>query len=243
MDYQHQPEPTPEIERILNEFQSFYYLRLNQRRQEHLASLALNLRNNRTWEVSAGVGDHTSFFIDRNCEVLCSEARPELVMLLKRRYPQVTALLLDLEKPDTGFPGDFNVIYCYGVLYHLKTPRPALKFMADRCRGLLLLETCVSDDDQPAEHCLDEISSYYSQALSGVGCRPSRVWVFQRLKELFPFVYIPITQPNHEQFPTEWSGKYVEDWTLRRAIFVASRREIKNELLSPELLRQQKRQY
>ena len=113
--------------------------------------------------------------------------------------------------------------------------------MASRCCGTLLLETCVSDDDQPSEHHVEEMSTLHSQAVSGVGCRPSRVWVFQQLKELFPFVYLPLTQPNHEQFPIEWSGKRTADGALQRAIFIASRREIQNELLSPELLRHQKR--
>lgn len=241
MDYQHQPEPNPEIQKILDEFQSFYYLRINSRRQEHLASLGLDLRDKRIWEVSAGIGDHTSFFIDRNCAVMCSEVRPELLAVLKQRYPELTVLQLDLEKPDPKFPGEFDVIYCYGVLYHIRTPRSALEYMASRCRSTLLLETCVSDDDQPSEHHLEELSTLYSQAVGGVGCRPSRVWVFQQLKELFPFVYLPLTQPNHEQFPIEWSGKRAADETLRRAIFIASRREIQNELLSRELLRLQKR--
>jgi hypothetical protein len=43
-----------------------------------------------------------------------------------------------------------------------------------------------------------------TQALRGVGCRPTRLWVYNRLKRLFPFVYLPSTQPTLPDFPTEW---------------------------------------
>jgi hypothetical protein len=82
--------------------------------------------------------------------------------------------------------------------------------MAERCREMLLLETCVGAGGEEAENPVSEPKEFPSQAVSGKGCRPSRAWVFSRLKALFPYVYVPITQPWHEQFPLDWSSDTAE---------------------------------
>src|SRR5580704_12589348 len=51
-------------------FGSPWYQRHNQRRQEHLASLQLDLVSKSVLEVGAGVGDHTFYFLDRDCTVV-----------------------------------------------------------------------------------------------------------------------------------------------------------------------------
>jgi len=55
-------------------FLSYHYQRHNQRRLEHLASLGLDIAGCTVLEVGAGIGDHTSFFLDRGCEVVTSDS-------------------------------------------------------------------------------------------------------------------------------------------------------------------------
>ncbi len=55
-------------------FLSYHYQRHNQRRLEHLATLGLSIAGSTVLEVGAGIGDHTSFFLDRGCHVVCTEA-------------------------------------------------------------------------------------------------------------------------------------------------------------------------
>lgn len=66
-----------------------YYLRHNQRRLEHLASLRLPLREATVLDVGAGIGGHTSFFVDRDCEVTAIEGQPENAQILARTLPAV----------------------------------------------------------------------------------------------------------------------------------------------------------
>ena len=87
MGLDYQSEVSDVIPEILAEFHSLYYLRINQRRQEHLATLGLDFWEKSVWEVSAGMGDHTTFFLDRNCKVTCTEVRPELLKVLAARFP------------------------------------------------------------------------------------------------------------------------------------------------------------
>ena len=48
-------------------------------------------------QVGAGIGDHTTFFLDRGCEVVVTEGRPENFAVLRQRYPQLETHLLDME--------------------------------------------------------------------------------------------------------------------------------------------------
>jgi Methyltransferase domain len=216
-------------------FHNPHYLRHNQRRQEHLATLGLDTAGKNVLEVGAGIGDHTSFFLDRDCRVVTSDARPGNLENLRQRFATqktVSVRQIDLDQPVLGGLGDnelFDIVYCYGLLYHLGRPAEALQYLAAHCSGILLLELCVSFGDDDAVNLVREPQTDPSQAWSGVGCRPTRAWVFSRLRENFEFVYAPRTQPWHEEFPLDWSPASAASWPanrLLRAVFVGSRAAI-----------------
>lgn len=218
-------------------FISFEYQRHNQRRLEHLASLGLDIRHKEVLELGAGIGDHTSFFLDRDCKVTITEPRLENLEILKLRFPGREILSFDLEVPGGLGDRQFDIVYCYGVLYHLCDPEKALRFMASHCRDLFLLETCVSYLDNGEINACSEDAAHVTQAISGRGCRPARSYLFNLLKELFPFVYVPKTQPAHEEFPMDWTQPSSPQGVhkLTRAIFIASRKELNNPLLLSQL--------
>jgi hypothetical protein len=215
-----------------DEFHSQAYHRHNQRRLEHLASLRLPLRGAKVLEVGAGIGDHTGFFVDRDCEVTSLEARAENLQTLKQRYPQANALLFDMDDPQTSVGGPYDIVYCYGLLYHLQNPGNALAYMAERCSGLLLLETCVSYGEGKLINPCSEDAGNPSQAFSGIGCRPTRDWVHSQLKQHFEHIYLTMTQPNHEEFPTNWGALPSNPSLLSRAVFIGSRSALDNDQLT-----------
>jgi SAM-dependent methyltransferase len=212
-------------------------LAINKARQEHLASLGLDLERKRVLEVGAGIGLHTPFFLQRNCQVVVTDGNPENVEEIHRRYPQLVAEVLDLEKDDPLHRlGDFDLVYCYGLLYHLADPARALARLAEVCRGQLLLETCVSSGNFEEVLFLRDFVSN-NQAVSGIGCRPTRVWVWARLRECFGYAYMARTQPNHTDFPTDWD--YPPTQLLYRAVFVGSKAPLTLGTLTAEIPRQQ----
>lgn len=224
----------------LSNFNSWHYLRHNARRLEHLATLGLPLAGRNVLEVGAGIGDHTHFYIDRGCKVVSTEGRDENFTILRQRYPTLDTYQLDLDDPKPAFRGPFDVIHCYGVLYHLNTPAEALAFLAPLCREIFLLETCVSFGEDDQLNPCSEKAHDTTQALSGVGCRPTRCWIVNQLKRHFPRVYLPVTQPWHEEFPLDWTAGSTSA-PFSRAVFVASRYALQNPLLTEEIPMRQKR--
>ncbi len=221
-------------------FLAHYYQRHNQRRLEHLVSLGLDLAGCSVFEVGAGIGDHTHFFLDRGCTVTTSDGREENVKVLRRRYPEISVLHLDLDFPPQAVDDLFDLVYCYGLLYHLMNPSDGISFLSRCSRKLLLLETCVSYGDHEEVNLCDEDKVSPTQAMSGTGCRPTRPWIYNQLKKDFDFVYLPLTQPNHEEFPLDWSGSGSGE-ILSRAVFIASREQISNSLLTEEIPSKQRR--
>ncbi len=228
-------------------FRNHFYLRHNARRLEHLASLGLDLFGKSVLEVGAGVGDLTSFFLDRGCAVTSVEPRADNVERLKATfadygYPpsvSIRVALCDVESVPRHLPEPFDVVFCYGLLYHVVDPALVLQVLADRCAGLLLLETCVSFGDAEAINPVGEEARLSNQSFHGGGCRPTRPWVFNRLKTLLPHVYVPVTQPSHEEFPLDWTGTVGPG--LSRAVFIGARRPLDLPLLLDHLPAQQQR--
>lgn len=220
----------------ISDFCDADYQRYIQRRLEHLATLGLPINGKKVLEVGAGIGELTSFFVDRDCTVTSTEVRQESLSVLRTRYPDITVRPLDLENPgDALAPGEvFDVVFCYGVLYHLGRPADAIAYMANRCSGLLLIETRVSLGEGETENLQYEIRDSPTQAVSGCGCRPTRRWIFNRLREHFPHVYMPLTQPWRPHFPVDWTRTPTED-VLTNAVFIASREPLANRGLVEDL--------
>lgn len=221
-------------------FSSSHYRIHNEARLQHLASLGLPLAG-RVLEVGSGPGDHTGFYLERGCSVMATDARDECLQALKARYPMVEVRRVDMNRPDglTGL-GVFEIVHCYGLLYHLEVPEAAIAAMSRVCGNLLLLETCVSAGVGNFVNIVRETPEDFTQAKSGSACRPTRSWVFDTLKKYFPFVYQTKTQPHHAEFPIDWTAVRA-DHGLVRVVLVASRRPYDLPVLSPVLLDHQER--
>lgn len=217
---------------MIDHFTNEHYQRHNRRRQEHLASLSLPLAGKSVIEVGAGIGDHTEFFLDRGCRVTSTDARANLVELIQKRYSNIDTAIFDANSAAPKTLKAHDIVYAYGVLYHLHNPTQALASMAHLCSDILLLETCVTPGPGKAINLVAENRDDATQAAVGDGCRPTRDWVWAELAKHFEHVYSTTTQPWHEEFPLDWDDVTADHPTLTRCVFVASR----SELSAPNLI-------
>jgi SAM-dependent methyltransferase len=228
-------EPRPEGGGV----ESFYThaaLEINEARLTHLASLELPLVGRRVLEVGAGVGRLTSFFIDRDCSVVVTEARSENVAELSRRMPALDVREADVEE-SLQHLGSFDVVFCYGVLYHLESPLRALRNIAAVCTDLLLIETMVCDSRLPVLRLEDETKSV-NQALRGLAHRPSPTYLALALNRVgFEHVYAATDPPDHPDYRFSWLDNMdtTRDGALLRGVFVASRTPRRERGLTPLL--------
>lgn len=204
-------------------------LAINKARLDHLATLGLPIEGKSVLEVGAGIGLLTGFFEQRRCKVLSTDARPENVAEIKRRYPWRNVAVLDLEHPEeVGKLGKFDFVFCYGTLYHLEAPEPALEALS-RIADLILLETCLTPGRDDASPHIEEMV-FMNQAMSGLGSRPTRQWVLNRLSRYWGHGYITVAQPQHPDFPIDWMAPPTRLNT--RAVFVGSKTQLGNPLLA-----------
>ncbi len=228
-------------------FHSDDYLAHNDARLTHLAQLlsgmGLNPEGKTVLEVGAGIGDHTGFWLKRGAAVTATEPRAENLEVIRQRFPSINSFELDLDHSTGAGVDKHDIVYAFGVLYHLRNPEGALSLLADKCSEFLFLETCVSYGDELKINLVEEPDKNPSQATSGYGCRPTRYWIFEELKKYFPYVYQPSFQPNHPQFPTDWLQPASERTEfLARAVFIAARRPVNAATFFPRVLDQQTRQ-
>lgn len=203
---------------------------INRARMDCLSSLELPLQGKRVLDVGCGVGHLAQFFVRQGCDVSCLDARPENVARLKALYPDLKAQVFDLERDSPSELGTFEIVFAFGLLYHLENPFRALRSLGAASRDLLLIETVVSDHPLPLVVMCEEPSAF-NQAVANIGCRPTTNFVALAIRSSgFPYVYAPRVFPDHPDFRFDWKNDLSDsrDGNLLRCLFVASRKPMVN---------------
>ena len=201
-------------------------------RLSHLDSLNLDLRNKFVLEIGAGIDDYSLFYLYKGCKVVATDGRKEFVIYINGRL-EIESLKLDVEKELYKLKSlpKFDIVHCYGLLYHINNPKEFILSISDKA-VVLLLETCVSSDFAPyGPNIVSEDKNNPTQAKSGNGCRPTRKWIADILNSNFDFVYFPKIRPDHNEFPIDWN-KETTDNQLIWTIFIASKGMINNGKLT-----------
>jgi SAM-dependent methyltransferase len=148
-----------------------------------------------TWSeqipLGAGVGDHTRFYLDRGSSVLATDARPGNLALLRRRLSEHPAFgrlemaVVDVDQPFPA-PGLFDVVHCYGLLYHLANPVAAIAAIVASCAELFFLESKTDPGEQEVSSAGDENRAEVFHSYSGRNFRPTRAWIARNSGAIFP---------------------------------------------------------
>lgn len=218
-------------------FNSVEAININAARLNHLKSLKLSLNRKRVLDVGCGIGHLSEFFSKLGCEVLAIDGRKENINELRKNHPGLKALVFDLETDSFKKLGKYEIVFAYGILYHLENPVRAIRNLSSVCRQVLVLETIICDSNKPIVRFDDETKAY-NQSMTGIGCRPSPSFLAMALNRAgFTYVYTTKTRPNHQDFIFSWKNNldcFRDDHPLR-CVFIASFNPLGNKNLIPLL--------
>ena len=189
-----------------------------------LLLLDLPMSGKRVLDVGCGVGHFSRFYRERGCSWFGVDGRQRNIDIMRSLYPDVDGAVADVQDRSFGDYGQYEVVHCYGLLYHLESPMAALRNIRAVCSEFVVLETMVADTNLPLMLIVDEVKSV-NQALAGVGCRPSPAFVAMALNRVgFRHVYLAAPGPEHDDFRFEWRNdlSISRGSNNLRCVFVAS---------------------
>ncbi|MED4912159.1 methyltransferase domain-containing protein [Brevibacillus centrosporus] len=210
------------------------YLEITQARLAHLASMNLHLSGKSIIDVGCGTGRLTEFLLNQGANVFAIDGREDNIQQLRMFYPNVRADVVDLETDELLKYGLFDIVFCYGILYHLSDPLHFIKNAEKLCRDMILIETCITDALEPICKIEVEDGTNNSQSIHHAGSRPSPAYVIFCLKKAgFPFIYAPKEKPAHPQFHYTTQNNYAshQNGHLIREIIIASKNPVNSDQL------------
>jgi FkbM family methyltransferase len=195
---------TTEITIHLTPFDQKEYRHLIEARSETIQRVvtrlkpALELSN--AVDAGCGVGFFSQTLEECGLNVCGFDGRGENVAEARRRFPHIPFEQGDIEERAILQLGRFDLVLCFGLLYHLENPMLAIRHLRGLTEKCLLLESMCLPEEKPSM-LLREEPRQEDQSLSDVACYASEVSLVKMLYRAgFGMVYRVIPLPDHEDF-------------------------------------------
>jgi SAM-dependent methyltransferase len=187
---------------------------------EFLAKIRPQIEHGSALDVGCGVGDFSQFLSGLGFRVVAVDGRAENSAEARKRYPNITFRTQNAEELDAAELGSFDLVLCFGLLYHLENPFRAIRQLFAATNKILLVESMCAPSTEPIMELLDEAVAE-DQGLDYVAFYPSESCLVKMLYRAgFQFVYGLARPLEHELFHTTiWHKK-------RRTILVCSKMPI-----------------
>jgi FkbM family methyltransferase len=210
-------------------FDQPHYEALNKAREATLRPLLASLETSadlRTVvDVGCGLGYFSALMTDLGFQVMALDGRPENVDEARHRYRGVEFRVADAEDPIVRSLGEFDLVLCLGLLYHLENPFIAIRNLFEMTRKVAILEGMCFPDERPILAIRDE-GPTEDQGLRHVALYPSENALIKLLYRAgFLYVYRLTTKPPHPDFRSSSTRKFA------RTFLVASRVPVLSGLL------------
>jgi FkbM family methyltransferase len=211
---------TAEITLKLTPFDQKEYRELIDAREQTIRRMARKLKPalglSNAVDVGCGVGFFSQTLAECGLRVCGFDARAENVDKARMRFPGIPFEEADIEDPAIFGLGRFDLVLCFGLLYHLENPLQAIRNLRAITEKCLFLESmCL-----PEQRCtllLREEPRQDDQSLAAVACCPSEGTLVKMLYRAgFAKVYRVTLLPDHDDF------RETREHLQRRTILLAS---------------------
>ncbi|SEH30285.1 class I SAM-dependent methyltransferase [Magnetospirillum fulvum] len=133
-------------------FDQSYYLEINEARWQTAQNILGGLSGIATClDVGCGPGWFTDKLAQRGLKVVGVEGRAELVEVAAQRVP--AAMFANVDVTDTKAMGSLpkaDLVFCFGLLYHLENPFAAVRSLHALTGKHLLIETQLIPEETPS---------------------------------------------------------------------------------------------
>jgi len=168
--------------------------------QTFLPELQRQLGLQTALDVGCGTGFFSEFLRDSGFRVSALDGRKENVEEAQRRVWNVDFRQADVEDPSLPVLGSFDLVLCFGLLYHLENPFRAIRNLFGLTGKVLIVESMCVPDESSLLYLLDE-GKLEDQGLNYVALYPSEGCLIKMIwRAGFPFVYRFRDLPDHDQF-------------------------------------------
>jgi SAM-dependent methyltransferase len=165
-----------------------------------LAELKDPLQLHTAVDVGCGVGYFSGLLQSLGFAVTGVDGRNGNAEEAARRVSGVTFHTVNVEDSELRSLGSFDMVLCFGLLYHLESPFRAIRNFHALTAKVLFVESMCAPGGTASMELLDE-SEWEDQGLNHVAFYPTEPCLVKMLYRAgFPFVYGLATPPDHADF-------------------------------------------
>jgi SAM-dependent methyltransferase len=195
---------TTEVTIKLKPFDRNEYRKLIEARGETIRRVVFKLKRaldlSNAVDAGCGVGFFSQTLEECGLNACGFDARMEDVTEARNRFPHIPFAQANIEDRTILELGQFDLVLCFGLLYHLENPLLAIRNLRGLTGKCLLLESMGLPEKKPSM-LLREEPDQGDQSLTSVACYPSKESMVKMLYRAgFTAVYGVTRLPDHDDF-------------------------------------------
>jgi SAM-dependent methyltransferase len=158
-------------------------------------------------DIGCGLGYFSNLLRSLGLDVRGVDGRSQNVEEAQHRFPDIPFRQGDAQDSALRDLGRFDLVFCFGLLYHLENPLLAIRHLYALTEELLLVESVIFPGDEPIMALVDE-GKTEDQGLNHIAFYPTEpclVKMFYRAG--FSHVYGFNTAPNHPEYHAQRNAR------------------------------------
>lgn len=176
-------------------------------------------------DVGCGMGFFCEVLHSLGLQVTGVDGRQENAEEAQRRYPGIPFRVINAEQAELAELGKFDLVLCFGLLYHLENPLRAIRNLHALTGKVLLAESMCYPGKDPMLALVDE-TRFEDQGLNFFALYPTEACLVKMFYRAgFSFVYRFAPMPDHLDYIPDRSNYQV------RTMLAASNNPLTSALL------------